>query len=118
MSDILEVIKTRRSVRKYKSDMVPAEIIDKIIEAGTYAATGMDRQSPIILAVTDKELRDKLSKMNSRIMGKSEDFDPFYGAPVVLLKLIIPKISSVSLSFDRYIDLSIHISVSCVSIVL
>lgn len=42
MSDILEVIKTRRSVRKYKSDMVPAEIIDKIIEAGTYAATGMD----------------------------------------------------------------------------
>ena len=77
MSDILEVIKTRRSVRKYKSDMVPAEIIDKIIEAGTYAATGMDRQSPIILAVTDKELRDKLSKMNSRIMGKSEDFDPF-----------------------------------------
>ena len=87
MSDILEVIKTRRSVRKYKSDMVPAEIIDKIIEAGTYAATGMDRQSPIILAVTDKELRDKLSKMNSRIMGKSEDFDPFYGAPVVLVVL-------------------------------
>lgn len=64
------------------------EIIDKIIEAGTqYAATGMDRQSPIILAVTDKELRDKLSKMNSRIMGKSEDFDPFYGAPVVLVVL-------------------------------
>ena len=87
MSDILDVIKTRRSVRKYKNDMVPAEIIDKIIEAGTYAATGMDRQSPIILAVTDKELRDKLSKMNSRIMGKSEDFDPFYGAPVVLIVL-------------------------------
>ena len=87
MSDILEVIKTRRSVRKYKSDMVPAEIIDKIIEAGTYAATGKDRQSPIILAVTDKELRDKLSKMNSRIMGKSEDFDSFYGAPVVLVVL-------------------------------
>ena len=87
MSDILEVIKTRRSVRKYKSDMVPAEIIDKIIEAGTYAATGMDRQSPIILAVTDKELRDKLSKMNSVIMGKSEDLDPFYGAPVVLVVL-------------------------------
>ena len=42
---------------------------------------------PIILAVTDKELRDKLSKMNSRIMGKSEDFDPFYGAPVVLVVL-------------------------------
>ena len=61
MSDILEVIKTRRSVRKYKSDMVPAEIIDKIIEAGTYAATGMDRQCAILIAITAMELRDKLS---------------------------------------------------------
>lgn len=87
MSDILEIIKTRRSVRKYKSDMVPADIIDKIVEAGTYAATGMNRQSPIILAVTDKELRDKLSKMNAAFMGKPEDFDPFYGAPVVLVVL-------------------------------
>ena len=72
MSDILEIIKTRRSVRKYKSDMVPADIIDKIVEAGTYAATGMNRQSPIILAVTDKELRDKLSKINAAFMGKPE----------------------------------------------
>ena len=32
MSDILEIIKTRRSVRKYKSDKVPADIIDKIVE--------------------------------------------------------------------------------------
>lgn len=87
MSDILEIIKTRRSVRKYKSDMVPADIIDKIVEAGTYAATGMNRQSPIILAVTDKELRDKLSKMNAAFMGKPEGFDPFYGAPVVLVVL-------------------------------
>ena len=87
MSDILEIIKTRRSVRKYKSDMVPTDIIDKIVEAGTYAATGMNRQSPIILAVTDKELRNKLSKMNAAFMGKPEDFDPFYGAPVVLVVL-------------------------------
>lgn len=87
MSDVLEMIKTRRSVRKYKSDMVPVDIIDKIVEAGTYAATGMNRQSPIILAVTDKELRDKLSKMNAAFMGKTEDFDPFYGAPVVLVVL-------------------------------
>ena len=87
MSDMLEMIKTRRSVRKYKSDMVPADVIDKIVEAGTYAATGMNRQSPVILAVTDKELRDKLSKMNAAFMGKPEDFDPFYGAPVVLVVL-------------------------------
>ena len=68
MSELLDMIKTRRSIRKYKSDMVPKEIIDKIVEAGTYAATGMGQQSPIILAVTNKEVRDKLSKWNADIL--------------------------------------------------
>lgn len=85
MTDILDKIKTRRSIRKFKSDMVPRELIDQIIEAGTYAASGMNRQTPIIIAVTNKEMRDKLSKMNADIMGT--DVDPFYGAPVVLIVL-------------------------------
>ncbi len=84
--DTLETLKTRRSIRKFKSTLPPKETVDKIIEAGTYAATGMNRQSPIIIAVTNKELRDKLSKQNAAIMGK-EDMDPFYGAPVVLIVL-------------------------------
>ena len=77
MSDVLETIKSRRSIRKYKSDMVPQDKLEKIIEAGTYAATGMGKQSPIIVAVTNKELRDKLSAMNAKIMGTNTD--PFYG---------------------------------------
>lgn len=81
----MQNITTRRSIRKYKPDMLPKEIIDRIIEAGTYAATGMGKQSPIILAVTNKEVRDKLSRMNAEIMGT--DTDPFYGAPVVLIVL-------------------------------
>ena len=84
-SDVLEKIKSRRSIRKYKSDMVPQDKLEKIIEAGTYAATGMGKQSPIIVAVTNKELRDKLSAMNAKIMGTNTD--PFYGAPVVLIVL-------------------------------
>lgn len=83
--DAMQNLLTRRSVRKYKPDMVPQEKLDKILKAGTYAATGMGRQSPIILAVTDKAMRDRLSKMNAAIMG--EDSDPFYGAPVVLVVL-------------------------------
>lgn len=83
--DAVQNLLTRRSVRKYKPDMVPQEKLEKILEAGTYAATGMGRQSPIILAVTDKTMRDKLSKMNAAIMGS--DNDPFYGAPVVLVVL-------------------------------
>ena len=85
MSDVLETIKSRRSIRKYKSDMIPQDKLEKIIEAGTYAATGMGKQSPIIIAVTNKELRDKLSAMNAKIMGVNSD--PFYGAPVVLIVL-------------------------------
>ena len=85
MSEVLDKIKSRRSIRKYKSDMVPQDKLEKIIEAGTYAATGMGKQSPIIVAVTNKELRDKLSAMNAKIMGTNTD--PFYGAPVVLIVL-------------------------------
>ena len=86
MSDLMNEMLTRRSVRKYKPDMVPQEILEQIVEAGTYAATGMGKQSPIILAVTNRELRDRLSRMNAQIMGAG-DADPFYGAPVVLVVL-------------------------------
>lgn len=85
--ETLQAIKSRRSIRKFKSNMIPKDILDKIIEAGTYAPTGRNAQSPIIIAVTNKEVRDKLSKMNSIIMGKDENFDPFYNAPVCLIVL-------------------------------
>ena len=85
MGETLDVLKTRRSCRKYLDKQVPDEVIEKIVEAGTYAATGMGRQSPVILAVTNKELRDRLSKLNAAVLGS--DSDPFYGAPAVLVVL-------------------------------
>ena len=85
MSEVINNMKTRRSIRKYKPDMSPEDVLNRIIEAGTYAATGMGKQSPIIITVTNKEIRDKFSKMNAEIMGV--DSDPFYGAPVVLIVL-------------------------------
>lgn len=87
MSDVLEAIKTRRSVRKFRPDMVPQEILDRIIEAGTWAATGKNRQSPIIIQVTNKEARDKIAAANCRIGGWEAGFDPFYGAPAILIVL-------------------------------
>lgn len=86
MSNAMENMLTRRSIRKYKPDMVPKEILEQIVKAGTYAPTGMNRQAPIIITVTNKEMRDKLSKMNAAVMGK-DDMDPFYGAPVVMIVL-------------------------------
>ena len=85
MAETLTTLKTRRSCRAYKPELIEEEKLNAILEAGTYAATGMGKQSPIILAVTGKELRDKLSKLNAAVLGV--DFDPFYGAPEVLVVL-------------------------------
>ena len=85
MNESLKTLIERRSCRSYKPDPIPADILDQILEAGTYAATGMGRQSPIMIAVTDKETRDRLSRMNASVMGASND--PFYGAPVVIIVL-------------------------------
>ena len=85
MNEIIKNIVERRSIKKYKSDMVPSELIDEVLKAATFAPTGMNKQSPIIIAITNKEVRDKLSKLNAKIMGV--DIDPFYGAPVVIVVL-------------------------------
>jgi nitroreductase len=65
MSEVLKLMQTRRSIRKFKSDMVPKELIEKVVEAGTFAASGMNRQPFALIAVTNKELRDKLSFYNA-----------------------------------------------------
>ena len=85
MAETLTTLKTRRRCRAYKPELIEEEKLNAILEAGTYAATGMGKQSPIILAITSKELRDKLSKMNAAVLGT--DMDPFYGAPEVLVVL-------------------------------
>ena len=87
MNEVIKAMIERRSCRSYKPDMVPAEDIDAVIEAGLYAATGAGKQTPIVIAVTDKKVRDELAKVNAQIGGWKEGFDPFYGAPVVLIVL-------------------------------
>jgi nitroreductase len=87
MNEIIKAMMERRSIRKFKSDMVSKKDIDEIIEAGLYAANGMGRQAVITVAVTNKELRDKIAEDNRKIGGWDKGFDPFYGAPVILIVL-------------------------------
>lgn len=87
MNAVIEAMKTRRSVRKYKSEPVPQELVDQIIEAGTYAASGKGLQPWLVVQVSDPETRERLRKANARIMGAAETADPFYGAPVCLIIL-------------------------------
>ena len=85
MNETLKTLLERRSVRGYKEDLVPAEVLDQILEAGEYAPSGMGKQGTLMVVTQNPELVKKLSAMNAKIMGK--DADPFYGAPVVLIVL-------------------------------
>lgn len=90
MNETLKTLKERRSCRKYLPRQVEADVLDAILEAGTYAPTSMNRQSPVIVAVQDPETVKKLSRMNAAVMGA--DSDPFYGAPTVLVVLADPNV--------------------------
>lgn len=85
MSELTKIIKERRSIRKFKSDAVAKDLIDQVIEAGIYAASGKGMQSSKIIAVTNKQTRNKISEENRKIGGWNEGFDPFYNAPVILI---------------------------------
>ena len=87
MNECYESLLNRRSIRKYKAEMPPKEEIEKIIQAGLYAASGKGLQSSVVVAITNRELRDRLMEMNRVIGGWAEGFDPFFGAPAVLLVL-------------------------------
>lgn len=85
MNVVEQALCERRAVRAYKPDVLPEDVLERILTAGTYAPTGRNRQSPIIVAVTNKQMRDRLAKLNAAVLGM--DTDPFYGAPVVLVVL-------------------------------
>ena len=85
-NSVLEALKNRRSIRKYKPEQITDEELNAVLEAGTFAPTGMNRQSPLMVVVQDKETIAKMSRMNAAVMGKL-DADPFYGAPTVIIVL-------------------------------
>ena len=86
---MLENLKNRRSIRKYKAEQISDVHLDAILEAGLYAASGMNTQNTIMVAVRDKQTRDQLSRMNAAVMGSTAD--PFYGAPCVVVVLVEPE---------------------------
>ena len=85
MNEILDAIKTRRSVKKYKSDMPKREDIEAILNAGLQAPSGRNQQGVIIVAITNKEVRDRYAKANAEVIGANAD--TFYNAPVIFVVL-------------------------------
>ena len=84
-NETLHTLETRRSCRAYLDRQVEDKMLDAVLQAGMYAPTGMGRQSPVIVAVQNKTVRDELSRLNAAVMGNAGD--PFYGAPTVLVVL-------------------------------
>ncbi len=85
--DVFAPIKARRSVRKFKEEIPSKALIEKVIEAGRWAASGRNRQTSIIVAVTNKDIISKLTKINGEIAQRNNPLGEFYGAPVVLIVL-------------------------------
>lgn len=84
-NQVLQNISTRRSVRKFTSQQVPQQLLDWVLQAGTFAPTGRGKQSPVIVAVCSQPLRSEIAQLNAQVMGV--DKDPYYGAPIVVLVL-------------------------------
>lgn len=85
MNTTIQDLMTRRSIRKYKPEQITREELETVLNAGICAPTAMNKQSPIIVAVQNKDDIAYLSKLNAAVKGMTGD--PFYGAPTVLVVL-------------------------------
>ena len=79
---VLKALRERRSIRRYKPEQITDEELQAVLEAGTWAPTGMGRQDPWIVAVQRPELVARLDAMNAAVWGREH---PFYGAPTIVL---------------------------------
>lgn len=81
---VLKALRERRSIRRFKPEQITDTELQAVLEAGSWAPTAHGLQDPWIVAVQKPELREKISRLNAAIWGR-EDFDPFYGAPTLVL---------------------------------
>ncbi len=86
-NQVIQNIMQRRSCRTFDPDRMPSDdLLHQVAEAGTWSPTSMGQQNPIIVVVTNRQLRDRISQMNARVMGSESD--PFYGAPCMIIVLV------------------------------
>ncbi len=82
MNTALETLYNRRSIRKYKSGQIGEEELEQILKAAVCAPTGMNWQSPTIIAIQNKSEIERMSALIKKQRGT--EADPFYGAPTVI----------------------------------
>jgi nitroreductase len=85
MNESIKTLLNRRSIRKFKPEQIKADELNAVLEAGKYAPSGANQQSPLFIVVQNKAMREKITKLNAAVLGK--DIDPYYGAPTVIIVL-------------------------------
>lgn len=85
INEVISILVGRRSVRKFKPEMIREEDLQNIVKAGLYAPSGHGLQSAKFVVITNKKTIKQLSQLNATVLGKQND--PFYGAPVVIVVL-------------------------------
>ena len=83
MNETISNLVSRRSVKKYTDKQIKKEDLEEILKAGEFAPCGMGKQSPIMVVIQNRELINKIGKINAKIMGAN--MDPFYGAPTLII---------------------------------
>lgn len=85
MNETVKNLISRKSCKSYQDKHVDKESLKEIVSAGLNAPSGMNRQTPRFVVVTDEDTVKKLSDMNGAVAGMP--FDPFYGAKDVIVVL-------------------------------
>ena len=86
MNETLKIINSRVSIKSYRPEQITKDELEAVLESGKNAPSGMNRQTPVFIAVQDKTVRDELSVLNASFMNR--EGDPFYGAPTVICVLV------------------------------
>ena len=104
----LDNIYDRRSVRSYRDDRVPNEIIGEIMRAGTFAPTAMNQQPWRFVVIRNREMIKRYAQRAKKLWAEQNrgstdprvaslarvvarpDVDIFYGAPVLILVFAVP----------------------------
>jgi nitroreductase len=82
--DVIECIKTRRSIRKFKNETVSAEKLAEIVNIAAYAPSWKNSQTTRYIAVLDKSLKDRLA--NECMMGFEYNIGTASAAPAGTLQ--------------------------------
>ena len=81
--EALEVLYNRRSIRQFKPEQIKDEELDAVLKAGIYAPTARGLQTPLIVAIQNKEDVETLNRLSAGVMQR--EGKPYYGAPTIIL---------------------------------